>query len=307
MAISDLVLGTMYVGTRLDDAAAFALLDRFVEAGGVSIDTANCYAFWESPTGQGGQSELAIGRWLAANPGMRKRIHLATKVGAEPSGGGQEGLAAGVVAQAVTASLERLGVDAVDLLWAHVEDRATPLEETAGALGAECAAGRAGAIGVSNHAAWRLERLRAALSAGGDPAITALQYRYSYLQPRPNIQAEGQANTMGYLSADVQDFAAEIGAEVWAYTALLQGSYDREDRPFSDSYRHEGNTARLAVLTDVAREVGHTRGEVVLAWLIAHGIRPILGGSSLPQLESALRGAALELTDAQLAALDAAG
>ena len=176
---------------------------------------------------------------------------------------------------ALDASLERLGVDAVDLLWAHVEDRTTPLEETAGALRAEWEAGRTGAIGVSNHATWRLERLRAALEsgggpalkagggpalkAGGGPALAALQYRYSYLQPRPGIQAEGQANRMGYLSADVRDFAAETGAEVWAYTSLLQGSYDRHDRPFPPSYHHEGNEARLAVLAEVAQEVGHTR------------------------------------------------
>lgn len=323
MAITDLVLGTMYVGTRLDDAASFRLLDRFVDAGGVTVDTANCYSFWESPTGHGGQSESTIGRWIAANPGVRKRIFLATKVGAEPAGDREEGLAAAVVARATDASLERLGVDAVDLLWAHVEDRTTPLEETAGALRAEWEAGRTGAIGVSNHATWRLERLRAALEsgggpalkagggpalkAGGGPALAALQYRYSYLQPRPGIQAEGQANRMGYLSADVRDFAAETGAEVWAYTSLLQGSYDRHDRPFPPSYHHEGNEARLAVLAEVAQEVGHTRGEVVLAWLIAHGIRPILGGSTIPQLESALRGAALELAPEQVGRLDAAG
>ena len=64
-----LVLGAMYFGTRLDDRASFALLDRFVAAGGRWIDTANCYSFWEDPSGLGGQSEEVIGRWLRANPG----------------------------------------------------------------------------------------------------------------------------------------------------------------------------------------------------------------------------------------------
>ena len=61
----------MYFGTRTDEATSFALLDRYVEAGGRVLDTANCYSFWSSPTGHGGQSEELLGRWLAANPGLR--------------------------------------------------------------------------------------------------------------------------------------------------------------------------------------------------------------------------------------------
>ena len=77
----DLVLGTMYFGTRTDESTSFALLDRFVEAGGRVLDTANCYAFWVSDTGHGGQSEAVIGRWLQANPGIRDDLVIATKVG----------------------------------------------------------------------------------------------------------------------------------------------------------------------------------------------------------------------------------
>ena len=70
----DLVLGTMYFGTRTDEATSFAMLDRYVEAGGRVLDTANCYSFWTSPTGHGGQSEAVIGRWLAANSGLRDEL-----------------------------------------------------------------------------------------------------------------------------------------------------------------------------------------------------------------------------------------
>ena len=80
----DLVLGTMYFGTRTDEATSFAMLDRFVAAGGRVLDTANCYSFWTSPTGHGGQSESVLGRWLAANPGLRDELVVATKVGMEP-------------------------------------------------------------------------------------------------------------------------------------------------------------------------------------------------------------------------------
>ena len=69
----DLVLGTMYFGTRTDEATSFAMLDRYVAAGGRVLDTANCYSFWTSPTGHGGQSEAVLGRWLAANAGTARR------------------------------------------------------------------------------------------------------------------------------------------------------------------------------------------------------------------------------------------
>ena len=81
-------LGAMSFGNRIDEGTSFTLLDRFVDAGGVWIDTADCYAFWESPTGHGGTSEELLGRWLAARPGMRDRVKLSTKFGAEPGTAG---------------------------------------------------------------------------------------------------------------------------------------------------------------------------------------------------------------------------
>ena len=82
-------------------------------------------------TGHGGQSEAVIGRWLAANPGLRERLVIATKVGVEPDDdGGLEGLSADVIQRESALSLDRLGVDLIDVYWAHGEDRATDLEET---------------------------------------------------------------------------------------------------------------------------------------------------------------------------------
>src|SRR6476619_5894191 len=124
----DLVLGTMYFGTRTDEATSYALLDRFVQAGGRILDTANCYSFWASPTGHGGQSEELLGRWLAANPGVRDELLIATKVGVEHTeDGGIEGLSAAVIERESARSVERLGVDTIDLYWAHGEDRGTEL------------------------------------------------------------------------------------------------------------------------------------------------------------------------------------
>src|SRR3954454_9855620 len=164
----DLVLGTMYFGTGSDEATSYALLDRFVEAGGRVLDTANCYSFSSSPTGHGGQSEALIGRCLAANPGLREELTIATKVGVEPRDeGGVEGLSAPVIERESARSRERLGVDAIDLYWAHGEDRSTDLEETVAAFGELVAGGVVRRLGVSNHPTWRVERARAIAAALG--------------------------------------------------------------------------------------------------------------------------------------------
>src|SRR5918995_1302259 len=115
---SPLVLGAMMFGTAVDEATSFRILDRFVERGGVWIDTADCYSFWASANGQGGDSERVLGRWLAARPGVRDRVRIATKLGAEPLWadsfpGKREGLSPRAVHTAFRGSLERLGVESV--------------------------------------------------------------------------------------------------------------------------------------------------------------------------------------------------
>jgi aryl-alcohol dehydrogenase-like predicted oxidoreductase len=87
--MADIVLGAMEFGTRIGEAESFAILDRFVERGGVWIDTANNYCFWPHPSGFGGQSEETIGRWLKARPGVQ--VLISTKMGAQPTDAGREG------------------------------------------------------------------------------------------------------------------------------------------------------------------------------------------------------------------------
>ena len=304
--ITDLVLGTMYFGTRTDRATSFALLDRFVEAGGTTIDTANCYAFWVSGTGHGGQSEALIGEWLRANPGLRERLTLATKVGVEPlDGGGVEGLGADTVRREARRSLERLGVDRIDLYWAHGEDRRTPIEETTEALGELVTAGTVGRVGISNHPTWLVERSRAhALARGLEPA-SALQLTTSYVAPRPGAAVEGKDHRFGWVTEETRDYVEQHPeVEVWAYSPLIQGAFDREDRPFPDAYFHPGTTARLATLAGVAGRLGVAPSVVVLAWLVRRGISPIIGVSSVDQLESALAAGDLALDDDLMAQLD---
>src|SRR5262245_22144346 len=188
---SALVLGAMYFGTRTDRATSYALLDRYVEAGGTTIDTVNCYAFWAGDTGAGGQSEAVIGDWLRANPGLRDRLTIATKVGVEPATPGDfdgpvEGLSAEVVERECARSLERLGLDRIDLYWAHGEDRSVPLAETVAAFGALLSRGLVSRLGVSNHPTWRVEEARALATAQGVQPFTALQLTTSYVRPRPD-------------------------------------------------------------------------------------------------------------------------
>ncbi|WP_022894375.1 aldo/keto reductase [Agromyces subbeticus] len=308
-----LVLGAMKFGTEIDEDTSFALLDRFVEAGGVWIDTADCYSFWASESGYGGQSELVLGRWLAARPGMRDRVLISTKVGAEPLDASdwpasREGLSARVIRSAFEGSLQRLGTDRVDLLWAHMEDRRVPIEESADAFSELVRSGATARVGTSNHPAWRVERARArAIATGGHP-VDAMQLSRSYLAPRPGAQPEGQNHRFGMMSDEQVDYAHENGLELWAYTPLLSGAYDNPGKRIATAYEHPGTERRLAALDAVATELGMPRGQVVLAWMVggSPSIMPILGGSKLEQLDSALQGVTLELPIELRERLDAA-
>lgn len=314
MSTADLVLGTMYFGTRVDEATSFAILDAFVAAGGTTIDTANCYAFWASETGAGGQSEAVIGRWLATNPGLRQQLTLSTKVSQEPREPGQfeppwEGLSAQSIQRGAQASRERLGIETIDLFWAHGEDRAVDLAETVAAFGELTSSGAVERIGFSNHPTWRVERARSLATAQGTVPASALQLSTSYVRPRPDTTVPGKDHPFGWVTEETIDYVSEHPeVEIWAYSPLIQGSYVRSDRPFPEVYDHPGTSRRLAALGAVATEAGANAARVVLAWLLASTpqIRPILGVSSIEQLQDLLPAGDLALSDDQVKQLDAA-
>jgi aryl-alcohol dehydrogenase-like predicted oxidoreductase len=308
----NLVLGAMLFGTVQDEPSSFELLDRFVDAGGVWIDTANCYAFWEDPSGFGTQSETLLGRWLARRPGVRDRVRISTKVGCEPTVAGKfpetaEGLSAGVIKNGIEASLRRLGTDHVELYWAHKPDPVTPLEETVGAFDELVAAGVVGRLGCSNYPVWQVERARQLAAAGGGTGFTAVQQHHTYLRPRPGTQPT-VVHRFGAVSDEVLHYLEHHPDMVlWAYTPLLSGRYTRADKPLAPEYDHAGTARRLAVLDEVAAETGTNRNRVVLAWLIGGhpAVMPIVGVSSTKQLDEAMAGAALTLTAEQRERLDA--
>jgi aryl-alcohol dehydrogenase-like predicted oxidoreductase len=160
------------------------ILDRFVERGGRFLDTADNYAAWLADA-TGDESELLLGRWLAAR-GHRDRLMIATKVGARPAeGGAREGLSGAAVEAALEGSLRRLGLDHVDVLYAHIDDRDVEQAETMAALGAAIAAGRTRTIGASNIRAWRLALANELAVRQGQPAFTCVQQRHTYCSQRP--------------------------------------------------------------------------------------------------------------------------
>jgi aryl-alcohol dehydrogenase-like predicted oxidoreductase len=170
--VSALALGAMLFGSATDEKTSFAVLDRYVEAGGNCIDTSDNYAF-RIDGSQGGQSEELLGRWRRSR-GIGDEIVIATKLGARPLAPGTsyvdnaEGLSAKVIRESAERSRERLGVAKLDLLYAHIEDHTVTLQETVEGFAALVAEGTVGLLGVSNHTIWRVERARA-LAATGHP------------------------------------------------------------------------------------------------------------------------------------------
>ncbi|MFV9425194.1 aldo/keto reductase [Microbacterium sp. S1037] len=307
--VDQIILGTMAFGTTVDRDGAFAIMDRFVARGGRWLDTANCYAFWMDPSGLGGASERTIGEWLRSRSGVRGEVRIATKVRQDPLVAHRwpesaEGLSASAVVDGFSRSLERLGVERVDLLWAHAEDRDVPLAETVGAFGDLVGRGVVARIGAANHPAWRIEQARSIARSTGVEPWSALQLRHSLVQPRPGAALPDAGHRL--LAADDLDYARAEGLEVWAYTPLLHGGYARADRPFPPAYEHPGTTEVLRVLDEVVAETGATRHQVVLAWLLHQGIRPLIGVSNPSQLDEALDATQVTLQDDQMARFAAA-
>jgi aryl-alcohol dehydrogenase-like predicted oxidoreductase len=317
--VSVLSLGAMLFGTATDEPTSFAILDRYVEAGGSFIDTADNYAFWINGT-QGGESEELLGRWRRSR-GVGAEIVIATKLGGRPIAPGisfadaakasnVEGLSAKVIRESAERSQQRLGMARLDLLYAHLEDLAVPLQETVEGFAGLVAEGTVGLLGVSNNWAWRVERARSLAAAAGLPGYEVLQYHHSYLRRRTDLPGRRSPDgEPGVLGGDLLSYLrAEPDLALVAYSPLLGGRYIRQDKPLGVEFDHPGTPARLAVLREVANDAGATVNQVVLAWLIGGEVPaiPLVGASSVAQLDESLAAVDLELTAEQRARLDAA-
>ncbi|GIJ46770.1 oxidoreductase [Virgisporangium aliadipatigenens] len=302
LTVSEICLGTMLFGYRTDERTSFAILDRFLEAGGTFLDTANNYGQWH---GDAGESERVLGRWMRSR-GVTDRMVIASKVGArtlkpgDPSPEHWQGLGAAHVREDLATSLRQLGKERIDLFYAHIDHRETPLAETVDALASVAESGDVGLLGCSNTTLWRMERARAL--AGDRPTYSCLQQQHTYLLPLPTPR---QSNL---ITEETLDYAATEGIHLFAYSPLMQGYYARGGQPRPE-YAHAANTERLRVLGEVADEVGATRNQVVLAWLLASEpkVIPIPGASSVEQLDEILGALKLDLSPEIMARLDEAG
>jgi aryl-alcohol dehydrogenase-like predicted oxidoreductase len=301
--VAPIVFGGNVFGWTADAKTSFDLLDRFVEAGYNTIDTADVYSAW-APGNKGGESETIIGDWMKSR-GNRDKIVVVTKVGS-PMGPGKKGLSAAYVAQAVEASLKRLRTEAIDLYLSHWPDADTSYEETLGAYRDLVAEGKVRFIGASNLDA---AQLRASLDAAKAKSLP----RYDVLQPEYNLY--DRANFDGAL----RDLciAEEIG--VITYFSLAKGFLSGKYRSEADlgksargggvkAYLNERGNRILAALDAAAARRSAKPAEVALAWLIAKpGVTaPIASATSLVQLDSLIKAGSLTLDAGDMEALEKA-
>jgi aryl-alcohol dehydrogenase-like predicted oxidoreductase len=306
-SVSALCLGTMTFGAETDEAGSHAQLDRFVEAGGTLVDTADVYS-------RGGSEEI-IDRWFADRPAdVTDRVVLATKgrfpMGTEPNA---LGLSNRHLTRALDASLRRLAVERVDLYQLHAYDAWTPLEETLRTLDGFIRAGKIGYYGLSNFTGWQLTKAVHLAAALNVPPPVTLQPQYSLI--------------VREIEWEIVPAVLDAGMGMLPWSPLgggwLSGKYRRDQRPSGatrlgenpsrgmEAYDRRG-TDRTWRIIDAVQTVADARGvsmaEVALAWVTARpGVTStILGARTLEQLETNLASADLRLTAQEMAALDRA-
>jgi aryl-alcohol dehydrogenase-like predicted oxidoreductase len=295
-------LGGNTFGWTTDEQQSFAVLDAYVGTGGNFIDTADSYSAF-APGNSGGESETVIGAWTKSR-GNRDQVVIATKVAQHPQ---FKGLEAANVRAACEASLARLGTDYIDLYYAHADDPATPIEETVAAFAELQRAGAIRHVGVSNYTAERVREWVAASEAGGHPLPVALQPHYSLVARQP-------------YEAELAPVAAQYQLGVMPYFSLAAGFLTGKYRSDGDAGEHgmrgmmaarfvnPRNLGTLAAMDKVAAAHGAELASVAIAWLLAKpGVAaPIASATSPAQLASLTAAVTLELTPAEIAALDAA-
>lgn len=285
-------------GWTIDEERSFEVLDAYFQAGGNFIDTADSYGR-RGPSGPG-ESERIIGRWIASR-GNRDELVIATKVGMAPD---LQGLSKSTIRRGIEGSLQRLGVDCVDLYYAHRDDPDTPLQETLGEFGELIGEGKIRHAGASNYSA---ARLREALGVGAEPGMAT----YVALQPHYNLLERGE------YEGELAEVCGRNGLACVPYFGLargfLTGKYRRGgeevDSPRAagvrESYFNERGFAVLKALDEIAAAHDTTVAAVSLAWLTAQTtvLAPIASATSTEQLNELLPSAELELAAEELARL----
>jgi aryl-alcohol dehydrogenase-like predicted oxidoreductase len=203
-----------------------------------------------------------------------------------------DGLAASTIIAECDQSLRRLGIDHLDLYYAHKDDPHTPLEETLAAFHQLVKAGKVRFVGASNYRAWRLAEADAIAAAQGWAGFTCIEQRGTYLRPNPGADFGVQR----LINEDLMSYCDAHGKTMLPYTPLLRGAYVRSDRPIPATYAGPDQEARMAALKAVAQELNATLNQVVLAWMMHRQppLLPVFSGGQPAHMQENL--GALELS-----------
>lgn len=303
LKVSELCLGAMTFGREADEATSRQMMDRFTEAGGTFIDTADVYS-------QGGSEEV-VGRWLADH--RREDYVVATKVRwGMGDGDNDRGLSRHHILAALDASLRRLGTDYIDLYQVHAWDPATPLAETLSTLDGLVRSGKVRYIGVSNFTGWQLQKAIDLSRQNGWESFASLQPLYNLLDREtelellPVCQNEGLGvipwsplrggwltgrYRKGMGGAPDGTRVGEAGRNGWSETWA--------------AYDNDRTWGIIDALDEIGAEAGRTPAQVALRWLLEQpGVTaPIVGARSMEQLDDNLGAAGWSLDDKQVAQL----
>lgn len=221
-----------------------------------------------------------------------------------------EYLSPAALRKALEGSLRRLQVETIDLYYAHIDDRETPMEETLEALNQFVQEGKVRYIACSNFRTWRLERALGISKQHGWAQYVAVQQEYSYFRPKPGatfgIDVHTDDEQLDFLRAN-EDVA------LVAYSPLLKGIYDdpqKRERYYNwANYNYDDTLARLKVLSEMAARRGVSNSQLVLAWLLHRQPRviPIMAASRMEQFEHNMKSLSIALSDEEMTVLNGAG
>jgi aryl-alcohol dehydrogenase-like predicted oxidoreductase len=199
-------------------------------------------------------------------------------------------------------AVRRLGVDTVDILYAHVDDPDTPQEAYMEAFADAVDAGAVRHLGASNTPAWRVARANRIAEERGLPRFECVQPRFSYLVPDRDADFGGQLRA----TDELVDYCERADLTVLPYSPTLGGTYGREDRPVPEGYVRSENRLKLRAVEAVAQRKGVDGNAVALAWMLDRKLPtvPIFGCSTVDQLEANLEAAEVAFTDAERERLD---
>ncbi|MFW5713808.1 MAG: aldo/keto reductase [Brevefilum sp.] len=300
LKVSELCLGCMTFGREADKELSFQMMDTFYEQGGNFFDTADVYGR--------GTSETILGDWLKDK--NREKMVIATKVrGAMGDDPNNEGLSRKHIMDAVDASLERLGLDYIDLYQVHMWDSATPLEETLSTLNQLVLSGKVRYIGASNFSGWQLQKAVDLSRQHGWEAFVSLQPLYNLLDRElewellPLCRNEGIATMIwsplrgGWLSGKYTRDMVAPPEDTRVKTASEHGWSESWN-----AYANERTWRILDVLGSIADAHNRSVAQVSLRWLMQRsGVTvPIIGASKLHHLKDNLGAADFELSDEQM-------